>query len=268
MPDQQEPEEPIVPQPRYGLTSHIQLYATCPRQFQFFRAHSFAASPNGKYIAGQLVHRTLEYIHRMARDGRGAQLSEQKINDIFERQVRALQQSHPLPVDEEQKARARQQVLRYFQHNQEMLQQIEEAELQVQVDRGDYTLTGKIDLLVKTARGMDLIDFKTLPRPDKDARLLKQYEQQLHFYAHALEKSRGQRPERLFLYWTTEESRENALEEIPYRAEKVQKMSVNFDEIVDGIQNENFHVQIAPGAETCRCCDIRYLCRQDRIIEI
>jgi DNA helicase-2/ATP-dependent DNA helicase PcrA len=268
MPDQEELGQHFVPQPRYGLTSHIQLYTTCPRQFQFFRAHSFAASQNSKYVAGQLVHRTLEYLHRMARDGRIAELSEQKINGIFERQVRALMQLHPLPIDAAQKARAWQQVLRYFQHNQEMLQQIAEAELQVQIDGGNYTLTGKIDLLVKTQQGMDLIDFKTQPRPDKDTGLLKQYEQQLHFYAHALEQSRGKRPDRLFLYWTIEERRENALEEIPYRAEKMQKMSADLNEIVENIQNEHFHVQIAPGAETCRCCDIRYLCRQDRVIEI
>jgi hypothetical protein len=71
-----------------------------------------------------------------------------------------------------------------------------------------------------------------------------------------------------FLNWTSEERRENALEEISYRAEKVQKMNDDLDEIVDSIREENFHVQIAPGAETCQCCDIRYLCRQDRVIEI
>ena len=268
IPDQEESGQHFVPQPRYGLTSHLQLYTTCPRQFQFFRAHSFAASPNSKYVAGQLVHRTLEYLHRMARDGRIANLSEQKINDIFERQVRALMQVYPFPIDETQKNRAQQQVLRYFQHNQEILQHIAEAELEVQIDRGNYTLTGKIDLLVKTSSGIDLIDFKTLSRPDKDTGQLKQYEQQLHFYAHALEQSRGQRPDRLLLYWTTEERRENALEEIPYHAEKVQKMNADLHEIVENIQNEHFHVQIAPAAETCRCCDLRYLCRQDRVIEI
>jgi DNA helicase-2/ATP-dependent DNA helicase PcrA len=213
MPNQGEPEEHFAPQPRYGLTSHIQLYTTCPRHFQFFRAHSFAACPNGKYVAGQLVHRMLEYMHRMARDGRSAQLSEQAINDIFERQWRALIQSHLFPIDTAQRAKA----LRYFQHNQKMLQHTVGAELQVQVDRDHYTLTGKIDLIVKHRAGWTSSTLRRFPDLTKTLdcsnSLSNHYISTLMPWNNLVD---NKQPEKLFLYWTTEERRENALEEIPY----------------------------------------------------
>jgi DNA helicase-2/ATP-dependent DNA helicase PcrA len=140
--------------------------------------------------------------------------------------------------------------------------------LPVQIDKPEYVLTGTIDLLVETASGVDLIDFKTHQRPKQKSAFLEQYKQQLHFYAHALEQSRVQRPERLFLYWTAEERKENALMEIPYQSEKMSKINTDLESVVEHIKKKNFHVSKPPAIEICQRCDIRHLCRQDRVIEI
>jgi ATP-dependent exoDNAse (exonuclease V) beta subunit len=221
-----------------------------------------------RYFSGQLVHHTLEHIHRMARDGKFEDMNEDALSQIFERKFQALIQSYAFPIDSSQKAHAWQQVLRYFLQNREALHHVEAAELSIQMDKQRYILTGTIDLLVKTPAGLDLIDFKTLPRPRKNAFFLEEYEQQLHFYASAMEQSRGQRPERLFLYWTAEERKEDALMEIPYQPEKVKKMKDDLESVVENIQTANFHVRQPPDIGICQRCDIRYLCQQDRVIEI
>jgi len=268
IPKHDELEKHFMPQPRYALTSHIQLYKTCPRQFQFFHVYKFSPNYNETLFLGQLVHYTLEHIHRCARDGGLAALNEETIYKIFERKFRALMQFHLSPIDDREKNQAWQQILRYFLQNREILQNIIAAELPVQVTRDDYVLTGKIDLLVKTSSGFDLIDFKTQPRQNRGSAILEQYEHQLHFYAHAVEQYKNQRPERLYLYWTAEERIENALMEIPFQIEKVKKLSRDLERVVLNIKEEKFHVKIPPIAEICQRCDIRHLCRQDGVIEI
>ncbi|MBA2391356.1 MAG: PD-(D/E)XK nuclease family protein [Ktedonobacteraceae bacterium] len=193
MPTSEAWQKPSLPRPRYGLTNDLQLYMTCPRQFQFFRTYNFIPGHNDAYFSGQLVHHTLEHIHRMARDRKLAELNDEALSKIFERKFQALTQTYLSSIDSEQKAQAWQQIQRYLQQNWVTLDRVEAAELPVQVDTPKYVLTGTIDLLVKTPAGFDLIDFKTLPRPKQDTPFLERYEQQLHFYAHALEQSRGQR---------------------------------------------------------------------------
>ena len=204
----------------------------------------------------------------MARDRKLEDLNEEALSKIFERKFQALTQAYLSSIDSEQKTRAWQQIMRYLQQNWETLDRVDAAELSVQVDTPEYILTGTVDLLVKTAGGVDLIDFKTLRRPGKNAVFLEQYEQQLHFYAHAVEQSHGQRPERLFLYWIAEERKENALMEIPYQAGMMKKMSANLESVAENIKNKHFHVRKPPAVEVCQRCDIRHLCRQDRVIEI
>jgi len=67
----------------------------------------------------------------------------------------------------------------------------------------------------------ELLDFKTSEKPVDSPELIRSYERQLATYAHILERRHGKRPERLFLYWTAEPNKEDALMELPYRPETV-----------------------------------------------
>jgi DNA helicase-2/ATP-dependent DNA helicase PcrA len=117
MPEADKPEEPSAQHPRYGLTNDLQLYMTCPRQFQFFRTYNFTPTLNRTHFSGQLVRHTLEHIHRMARDGKLEELNEEALTAAFERKFQALTQSYISSIDSNQKTLAWQQILRYFQQN-------------------------------------------------------------------------------------------------------------------------------------------------------
>ena len=108
--------------------------------------------------------------------------------------------------------------MNYFRQNRQELARIQAAEFNVQVEKDDYVLTGKIDLLMEGRGGLDILDFKTSKRPTKNSDALTAYKQQLYLYAHALEKRTGNLPKRLLLYWTAEDSREDALMEITLSA--------------------------------------------------
>ena len=77
--------------PRYSFTKHIQMYETCPRQFQFFREFNFAPARSVDAFSGLLVHQTLELIHRHVLDGKADTLNDEQVHKIFERSFTFLQ---------------------------------------------------------------------------------------------------------------------------------------------------------------------------------
>ena len=86
------------------------------------------------------------------------------------------------------------QVMNYFRQNQEEMQRVIETEVDVSVEKDGYILTGKVDLLLGGDGRLELLDFKTSPRPAHSPALLASYERQLCTYAHILETRYGKRP--------------------------------------------------------------------------
>jgi DNA helicase-2/ATP-dependent DNA helicase PcrA len=71
-------------------------------------------------------------------------------------------------------------------------------------DQRDCILVGKVDLLLGGDGKLELLDFKSQPRPSENDERIPSYYQQLCTYSHILETRDGRRPERLMLYWTGE----------------------------------------------------------------
>ena len=60
--------------------------------------------------------------------------------------------------------------MHYFLQNQEEMQRVIETEVDVSVEKDGYILTGKVDLLLGGDGRLELLDFKTSPRPATLAR--------------------------------------------------------------------------------------------------
>lgn len=266
MPKPLEPKEYVPPKPRYGFTSHVQMYTTCPRQFQFFKEHQFAPSRSLEAFFGLLVHHTLEGMHRRILEGKLDTLDEKQMRTIFENTFKFLMCVNMHPINDHEKEQAFCQVLNYFYSNQQELRCLEDTELSFQVEKDTYVLTGKIDLLLKRQNGLEILDFKTRARPENGSARLAFYKQQLCLYAYALQKRTGLFPSRLLIYWTAEESKEDALMEIPYQEEDVKQVICYVDEIAAKIQQQQFAVITPPEPGVCKMCDVRRLCRKEGII--
>src|SRR6185312_5160155 len=177
-------EESVPPKARYGFTTHIQTYRTCPRRYQYFYEHQFSPSRAADVSFGQLVHHTIELLHRQARDGL---FGEERVYNTFDKVCTQLSRISTPPITSTDKAKALRQVLQYYQQNQQEMQHVHAAEFPVEIDRGPYILRGKIDLLVEQAGGLEVVDFKPQARPAADAEYLSSYKRQLTLYAHALQ---------------------------------------------------------------------------------
>lgn len=249
----------------YSFTGDLKIYETCPRQYQFFRAYDFTPSRSAVIFFGLLVHQTIEEVHRIVMDGNLASLNEPRIRDIFERTFTFLTMSDVRPIGQTAKQGAFTQVMNYFRQNQSEMQRVIQTEVDVSLEKDGYILVGKVDLLLGRDGRLELLDFKTSQR-STDPALLEAYQDQLCTYAHVLEQRHGKHPERLWLYWTAEADKADALMEIPYHRNKVEAAGRRFDAVVSRIQARDFKVTSPPEAKVCKECDLRALCRAERVI--
>lgn len=250
----------------YSFTGDLKVYETCPRQYQFFREYDFTPSRSAVIFFGLLVHQTIEEIHRLVLDGKLATLDDNRIRELFERTFQFLCMSDVRPIGETAKEAALQQVMNYFTQNREDMQRIIETEVDVSVEKDGYILTGKVDLLIGGDGKLELLDFKTSPRPTDSPELIASYERQLCTYAHILERRYGKRPDRLLLYWTSEARKADAVMELPYDPERVEEAGRHFDEVVGRIQRGDFQVVTRPEPGICKECDLSSYCAVEGII--
>jgi DNA helicase-2/ATP-dependent DNA helicase PcrA len=85
-------------------------------------------------------------------------------------------------------------------------------------------------------------------------------------YAHILERRYARHVDRLFLYWTSEVRKEDALMVLPYDPKRVEEAGRYFDETVRRIQAREFAVIRPPEPEICKECDLRMLCHSEGVI--
>lgn len=252
----------------YSFTGDLKVYETCPRQFQFFREYDFTPSRSAEMYFGLLVHQTIEDIHRFALDGQLQTLDKERIRGLFERTFRFLQLSGRRPIGDKAKELAFSQVINYFRQNQDAMHRIVETEVDVSLEKDGYILTGKVDLLIGGDGKLELLDFKTSPRPTNSSELILAYERQLCTYAHILEQRHRKHVDRLLLYWTAEEHKDQALMVLPYRPESVEEAGRHFDETVNRIQAGQFTVNTPPEARICQECDLQMLCHSEGVIVV
>lgn len=251
----------------YSFTGDLKIYETCPRQYQFFREYDFTPSRSAVIFFGLLVHQTIEEIHRMALDGLLHTLDEGRIRALFDRCFQFLCLSDVRPIGDTAKEAAFQQVMNYFRQNHDEMQRIIQTEVDVSLEKDGYILRGKVDLLMGGDGKLEILDFKTSPRPTDSPTLLEAYERQLCTYAHILERRHGRHVDRLLLYWTSEPRKEDALMVLPYDHRKVDEAGRYFDAVVAPIKAKEFAVNMPPEPGICKECDLRILCHAEGILK-
>ncbi len=253
--------------PRYSFTSHIAIYETCPRQYQYYRHYKFAPSHTADNFFGLLVHQTLETIHRIVLDGQFAVLTEAKLKELFDQTFTFLSKTNMAVIDASRKEKAFEQVINYFRQNQLEIFHIKQVEERISIDKADYILTGVLDVILEHNGSQEILDFKTGRQFTDDPDYLETCERQLYMYAHALEQRNNKRPERLLLYWTEEPLKKDALVVFHYQQEKAERTVEQFEAKVAHIQARDFDITIPPHPNVCKKCDMRSLCIRDGVIE-
>jgi DNA helicase-2/ATP-dependent DNA helicase PcrA len=258
-----ESKPPFVPKKSLSLTSHINVYETCPQQYLFFKEYEFTPSRTGQILFGTLVHETIEDIHRGILDG--DKVTESQIVDDFENNYRALLANGMRPIGVKQKEEALKHVLIYFKNNKDLLRRVIDTEVDVSIEKDSYIMNGKIDLLLGRDNKLELLDFKSQTKPVKNDPSIDRIRKQLNLYAYILKERYAKEPERLYIYWTSEEKRKDALMEIDYDPKLVEEAGKYFDGVAKCIMNRDFTIKKLPDkTRVCKECDFRYYCKIEK----
>jgi DNA helicase-2/ATP-dependent DNA helicase PcrA len=117
----------------------------------------------------------------------------------------------------------------------------------------------KIDLLIAQNGYLELIDFKTQRKPNSSDILIDVCTRQLFLYAFILRERHEKPVQKMYIYWTGEEKRNDALYEVTYSDDRVEKAGRFFDDIVSRIKSEKYNITITnhPDKEkVCKECDL------------
>ncbi len=244
----------------YSFSSHINVFETCPRQYQFMTHLEFSPSRRGAMLFGTLVHRSIEAIHHHVLKHNGPNgLDERQINDWFESNYKILSTAEKQYLTEKVKEAARQQVLNYFRRNAQELDKVRDAEVNVSLVKKDYILRGTIDLIKGKGNTVEIIDFKSEAKPDPaNVQSYQRYQKQLETYAHIVEERHGLHVSQMHLYYTGE-GNGNPLITFEKNQRHIDQTMQEFDAIIQRIECKDFRISQRQ-KRVCKNCDLRFYC--------
>ncbi len=254
----------FIPKKSYYL-SHINVYEVCPQQYLFYKEYQFQPSRSAQILFGSLVHHTIEDIHRAILDKKNCSSSD--IENWLEQNYKALLMSGLRPLSKTQKESALKQVMNYFINNKDILKRIKETEMDVLVEKEEFIITGKVDLLMGAEGEFEILDVKTQQKPQNNNPIFENYFAQLCLYAYNLSERYNKPVNKMYIYWTSEEKRKDALMELKYSESDIERAGKHFDEVVRRIREKDFSIRQKPDTEkVCKECDFRFYCSQNGVI--
>lgn len=245
-----------------SFTSHISVYEDCPLRYKFFKELAFTPVRISTTLFGQVVHQTIEDIHKAALRGEVNRITPYHIERWLNANHMTLSQVEHAKLPPRQLEAALKQILRYVERQHGDWSRIQEAEVEVSLLKPDYILKGQIDLIRGAGDTVELVDFKSEKKPDltvKNERL-EHYKKQLQVYAHLVEERTGHKVSMLHLYYTGDDS-SNPRVSFPVVKSEVEATIAEFDSIAQKILKKEFNAK-EKNKITCNTCDFRFYCKK------
>jgi len=244
----------------YSFTSHISVYEECPSQYKYYREYEFARNRMFQISLGTLVHATLEDLNRCAMADRLDDVNADKIREWFYLNYHTMREETGYFLTENQQEKALEQVFRYYRHRKEELGRVWKAEEEISLVLPGYILRGVVDLVEGRGDTVEIVDYKTGPKPDiaREPHRLDQYKKQLDIYAYLIRQRYGKTVSRMHLYYTSTMVGDPLIT-FEYREEDIQKTIREFTRTVEAIENKKF-TDKARNDENCVYCDLKFVC--------
>lgn len=245
----------------YSFTSHIAVYQGCPTQYKYYKEYAFAQNKMFHTSVGSLVHATLEDLNNCAIDGKYDEITESAIENWFEYNYKSMQEQTGYFLTEEQKTNALSQVIRYYHHRKDELGKVWKAEDEINLVLPDYILQGVIDLVEGDEDTVEIVDYKTGPKPnlDENPHAVDHYKTQLEIYAYLIEKRYGKKVSRMHLYYTSV-LEGNPIISFDWKRKDIDSTITDVTETVSKIEAKEFKEK-AQNNYACRFCDMKYVCK-------
>lgn len=243
----------------YSFTSHIGLYDGCPTQYKYYKEYGFAQNKMFHTSVGSLVHATLEDMNKCIINGHIAQVNEVAIKEWFALNYRSMQEQTGYFLTDEQSENALSQVIRYYRHRKDELGRVWKAEEEINLVLPEYILQGVIDLVEGNEDTVEIVDYKTGPKPDASKpERVEHYKKQLEIYAYLIEKRYGKKVSRMHLYYTST-MEGNPIISFEWSRDAVNETIDEITQTVRNIEDKKFD-HMVQNSYACEFCDMRYMC--------
>ena len=251
----------------YSFTSHIAVYDGCPLQYKFYKEYGFVQNRMFHTSVGSLVHATLEDMNKSIISGHMDRVNEELIREWFVMNCQKMQENTGYYLTDKQQDQALQQVIRYYHRRKNELGRVWKAEEEISLVLPEYVLQGVIDLVEGFDNTVEIVDYKTGPKPDVDRfpQRVEHYRKQLEIYAYLIEKRYGKKVSRMHLYYTST-MEGDPLISFDWNRTAVDRTIVDITETVRKIEAKEFRER-AQNAYVCKFCDMRYFCGSEKIQE-
>jgi DNA helicase-2/ATP-dependent DNA helicase PcrA len=250
---------------KYSYTSHVLVYENCPRQYQFFKYWEFMPVRESPMLFGQLVHQTIEDIHKSVLNGKPEAVTEENIAHWFNANYANLSHKERIYLAPRIKDIALGHVLRYAERKGGNWDDIRATEIDVSLVKDEYILTGRIDLIRGEGETVEVVDFKSTPKLDqydeRERKELDRYKRQLEIYAHLVEKRYGVTVSAMNLYFTGVEDGVPYYK-FPYKSASVENTIAEVDAVVGSMESKDFAVKERK-AKLCKECDLQAYCDRE-----
>ena len=244
----------------YSFTSHISVYDGCPTQYKYYKEYGFAQNKMFHTSVGSLVHATLEDMNKCIIAGRQDYVNEAAIEEWFALNYQGMQEQTGYFLTDEQMENALQQVIRYFHHRKDELGRVWRAEEEINLVLPDYILQGVIDLIEGQGDTVEIVDYKTGPKPDIEGHpeRVEHYRKQLELYAYLTEKRYGKKVRQMHLYYTNCQNGDPLIT-FEWTRSAIDTTVSEIAETIRNIENKNFEGSVTNNY-ACTFCDMRYVC--------
>jgi len=244
----------------YSFTSHIAVYDGCPTQYKFYKEYAFAQNQMFHTSVGSLVHATLEDMNKCIIAGHLEKVTEGVIKEWFYMNYQSMQEQTGYFLTDEQQGNALSQVVRYYQHRKDELGKVWRAEEEINLVLPKYILQGVIDLVEGEGNTVEIVDYKTGPKPNIEGHpeRVEHYRKQLEIYAYLIEKRYGKKVSRMHLYYTST-LEGNPLISFEWSRDAIDKTVQEITQTVRDIEDKKFDSKVQNNY-ACRFCDMKYVC--------
>ena len=246
----------------YSFTSHIAVYENCALQYKFYKELGFAPVRIGSTIFGQLVHQTIEDIHKAAIRKEYSKITVENIRIWLDTNYDNISKSEHSYLGKAQIDSAYEQVIGYYKCKKDLWDIIQEAEVEIGLVRQDYILDGIVDLIQGKDDTVEIVDFKSEKKPDifLNHEKFERYRKQLQIYAYLIEKKMNKKVSKMSIYYTGEK---NSVPTISFNnnIEEIDSTIKEFDDIVKKIERKEFSKK-SESEKICSNCDFRFYCKK------
>lgn len=247
--------------PSFSFTTDVSLYEGCSVQYKFFRDLAFTPVRTAATLFGQLVHQTIEDVHRAALRGETETITAENADAWLLANYSTLSKAQHAYLSDVVIRAAQREVRRYIDRKQGMWGDIVEAEVEIGLSEPDYIIHGTVDLVEGDGDTVDVVDFKSERKPDinRDYGELETYRKQLMLYAHLIEEKTGRKVGKMRLYYTGEES---GNPEITFSHDEgsIESVVREFDNVAHKIMRKEYGSRATNG-RLCENCDFRFYCK-------